>query len=75
VQISPSNSLQPISPVVGQPNIALASPLQSGILNLNQLNNGNQIMLTNLKSNSNIPTGQNVVQGYLTPQGLISLEF
>ena len=71
VQISPSNSLQPMSPVVGQPNIALASPLQSGILNLNQLNNGNQIMLTNLKSNSNIPTGQNVVQGYLTPQGLI----
>jgi hypothetical protein len=33
VQISPSNSLQPMSPVVGQPNIALASTLQSGILN------------------------------------------
>lgn len=71
VQVCPPNSLQPMTPVVGQPNIALASPLQSGILNLNQLNNGNQIMLTNLKSNSNIPTGQNVVQGYLTPQGLI----
>ncbi|XP_076103108.1 uncharacterized protein LOC143072174 [Mytilus galloprovincialis] len=84
IQVSPPNYVQPMSPAIGQsnitlgtpvqsgqPNLALASPLQSGILNMNQVNNAGQIMLTNFKSNTNIPTGQNVVQGYLTPQGLI----
>ncbi|CAC5417502.1 unnamed protein product [Mytilus coruscus] len=84
IQVSPPNYVQPMSPAIGQsnitlgtplqsgqPNLALASPIQSGILNMNQVNNAGQIMLTNFKSNTNIPTGQNVVQGYLTPQGLI----
>lgn len=68
VQVSPPNYVQPASPVIGQPNLAVASP---GLIGLNQINNAGQLMLTNLKSSSNIPTGQNIVQGYLTPQGLI----